>query len=458
MSNPPSDQPDGDEDQDLDADRDDVNEQTAVEPGAAGALEFDYDAWTIEQLLQATLPAGSERFDLRDELGHGGMGSVFMAVDRGLHRPVALKQLDEARATSVSQVANFLREARISARIDHPNLVPVHELGVRDGHRLYFTMKLVEGEDLASRIRSKSLDERSHSELLDQIDALIRICGAVSAAHGQGYVHCDIKPHNIMLGRHGAVYLMDWGLARPRADGGGDDRSLGDEEPDWLRAVEPIAGGTPAFMAPEQAREEVPTVATDIFALGAVLYFILTGQPPFVAETPEETQELARAGRFPRPSSLREDVPWALEAVVLRAMAAEAHNRFPDVESLVVGLTRYVRDGGWVYETLQFPAGSYVVRQGEVADAAYIIVEGSCEVSRDEGGENHLLRIMEAGEVFGETAILAGSPRTASVRALSDLVLCAIQGDTFTREMGRWNPWIARFVQTLARRAGGGEH
>ncbi|MCA9687748.1 MAG: hypothetical protein KC457_36655, partial [Myxococcales bacterium] len=118
-------------DQDLDADRDDVNEQTAVEPGAAGALEFDYDAWTIEQLLQATLPAGSERFDLRDELGHGGMGSVFMAVDRGLHRPVALKQLDEARATSVSQVANFLREARISARIDHPNLVPVHELGVR---------------------------------------------------------------------------------------------------------------------------------------------------------------------------------------------------------------------------------------------------------------------------------------------------------------------------------------
>jgi hypothetical protein len=422
---------------------------------------FDYEALTIEQLLRATIPGNEHRLELRRQIGRGGMGSVWLAIDRTLRRPVALKQLDDAYATKTALVANFLREARVTAQIDHPNLVPVYEVGVRDGHRIYYTMKLIEGEDLAVRVRSKPLEERSRSELLDQIDAVVRICGAVAAAHDYGYAHCDIKPHNIMLGRYGAAYLMDWGLVQPlgrktvvRSSAYCEAQEVSGEEPRWLAEAEIFAGGTPAFMAPEQAREAPITAATDVFALGGVLYFILTGRGPFTNRSRDEAMRHARDCDYERPSALRNDIPPALEAIVLKAMAERPEDRFSTVEALAVALTRYLRGGGWEFQTVEVPAGQLVVRQGELADAAFIIVEGRCEVTREEHGEQRVLRIMEAGEVFGETAILAGSPRTATVRALTDVTLYSITGEVFEREVGRWNPWVAQFVQTLARRLG----
>jgi eukaryotic-like serine/threonine-protein kinase len=427
----------------------------------ANPADFDYDAMTIEQLLRESVPGGAQRLELRREIGRGGMGSIWLAVDRSLRRPVALKQLDDAYATSVTQVANFLREARVAAQIDHPNLVPVYEIGVREGHRVYYTMKLIEGEDLATRVRGKPLEERSQTELLDQIDTVVRICGAVAAAHDFGYAHCDIKPHNIMLGRYGAAYLMDWGLVRPlgrklvvRSEASLEAQEVSGEEPAWVRDAQTFSGGTPAFMAPEQAGEGPITAQTDVFALGAVLYFILTGRGPFTDRSRELALRRAQDCDFERPSALRNDIPPALEAIVLRAMAAKPDDRFKTVESLAVALTRYLRGGGWEFETVEIAAGEIVVRQGEPADTAYIIVKGRCEVTREDRGESRVLRVMETGEVFGETAILAGSPRTATVRALTDLTLYSITGEVFEREVGRWNPWVAQFVQTLARRLG----
>jgi serine/threonine-protein kinase len=444
--------------------RDAAGNKTVIEPGPpdnSPGLAPDYDKLTIEQLLRSTLPVDSERLELRREVGRGGMGSVWLAIDRGLRRPVALKQLDDAYATNMSQVANFLREARVTAQIDHPNLVPVYEVGVRDGHRIYYTMKLVEGEDLAVRVRSKPLEERSQTELLDQIDSVIRICGAVAAAHDFGYVHCDIKPHNIMLGRYGAAYLMDWGLVQPlrresvvRSSSYNEAQEVSGIEPKWIRDANLFSGGTPAFMAPEQARDAPITAQTDVFALGSVLYFILTARGPFTNRSRDEALRRAKACSFERPSALRDDIPPALEAIVLKAMAEQPCDRYSTVEALATALTRYLRGGGWEFESVSIPAGDIVVRQGEFADAAYIIVSGRCEVTREEQGEQRVLRVMEAGEVFGETAILAGSPRTATVRALTDVTLYSITGEVFEREVGRWNPWVAQFVQTLARRLG----
>lgn len=433
-------------------------EVTGPESVIAG---FDYDAMTIEQLLRPALPNGPERLELVRQVGKGGMGSIWLAVDKALRRPVALKQLDDLYATELAQVANFLREARITAQIDHPNLVPIYEVGVRDGHRIYYTMKLVEGQDLAARVRSKPLEQRSQSELLDQIDAVVRVCGAVAAAHDFGYAHCDIKPHNIMIGRYGAVYLMDWGLVQAierealvRSSAHEEAQEVSGQEPRWIREAVTFAGGTPAFMAPEQAREAPISAQTDVFALGAVLYFILTGRGPFAHKSRDEALRRARDCEFERPSALRDDIPPALEAIVLKAMAEAPVERFATVEALATALTRYVRGGGWEFETVEIPAGEIVVRQGELADAAYIIVSGRCEVTREDRGATRVLRVMEAGEVFGETAILAGSPRTATVRALTEVSLYAITGDVFEREVGRWNPWVAQFVQTLARRLG----
>ncbi|PRQ01249.1 protein kinase domain-containing protein [Enhygromyxa salina] len=436
-------------------------DKTVAEPRSPAPQLLDYDASMIEQLLRSTLPAHSERLELRREVGRGGMGTVWLAIDRSLRRPVALKQLDDSFATNMSQVANFLREARVTAQIDHPNLVPVYEVGVRDGHRIYYTMKLIEGEDLAVRVRAKPLEERSQTELLDQIDAVIRICGAVAAAHDFGYVHCDIKPHNIMIGRYGAAYLMDWGLVQPlrresviRSSSYSEAQEVSGNEPKWIRDANLVSGGTPAFMAPEQARDAPITAQTDVFALGAVLYFILTARGPFTNRSRDEALRRARACDFERPSALREDIPPALEAIVLKAMAEQPCDRYATVEALATALTRYLRGGGWEFESVSVAAGELVVRQGEFADAAYIIVTGRCEVTREEQGEQRVLRVMEAGEVFGETAILAGSPRTATVRALTDVTLYAITGEVFEREVGRWNPWVAQFVQTLARRLG----
>ena len=438
-----------------------LGSKTVAEPGAKDPVNFDYDAMSMEQLLRSSIPAGTDRLQLRRVVGRGGMGTVWMAIDRSLRRPVALKQLDDSYATNMNQVANFLREARITAQIDHPNLVPVYEVGVRDGHRIYYTMKLIEGEDLAVRVRSKPLEERSQTELLDQIDAVIRICGAVAAAHDFGYAHCDIKPHNIMLGRYGAAYLMDWGLVQPlgrksviRSTAYSEAQDVSGREPKWIREADIFTGGTPAFMAPEQARDAPVTAQTDVFALGSVLYFILTARGPFTNRSREEALRRAKACHFEKPSALRNDVPPALEAIVLKAMAEEPRNRFKTVEALAAALTRYLRGGGWEFESVSVPAGEVVVRQGEFADAAYIIIEGRCEVTREDNGETRVLRIMEAGEVFGETAILAGSPRTATVKALTDVTLYSITGEVFEREVGRWNPWVAQFVQTLARRLG----
>ncbi|KIG13424.1 Serine/threonine protein kinase [Enhygromyxa salina] len=437
------------------------NNKTVAEPRSPAPKLLDYDASMIEQLLRSTLPANSERLELRREVGRGGMGSVWLAIDRSLRRPVALKQLDDSFATNMSQVANFLREARVTAQIDHPNLVPVYEVGVRDGHRIYYTMKLVEGEDLAVRVRSKPLEERSQTELLDQIDSVIRICGAVAAAHDFGYVHCDIKPHNIMIGRYGAAYLMDWGLVQPlrrdsviRSSSYSEAQEVSGTEPKWISDANLVSGGTPAFMAPEQARDAPITAQTDVFALGSVLYFILTARGPFTNRSRDEALRRAKACDFERPSALREDIPPALEAIVLKAMAEQPCDRYSTVEALATALTRYLRGGGWEFQSVSIAAGDVVVRQGEFADAAYIIVTGRCEVTREEHGEQRVLRVMEAGEVFGETAILAGSPRTATVRALTDVTLYAITGEVFEREVGRWNPWVAQFVQTLARRLG----
>jgi tRNA A-37 threonylcarbamoyl transferase component Bud32 len=434
---------------------------TDVERGKNEPSNFDYDAMTIEQLLRSSIPSGSDRLELRREVGRGGMGSVWLAIDRSLRRPVALKQLDDAYATNMTQVANFLREARITSQIDHPNLAPVYEVGVRDGHRIYFTMKLIEGEDLAQRVRGKPLEERSQTELLDQIDAVIRICGAVAAAHDFGYAHCDIKPHNIMLGRYGAAYLMDWGLVQSlrrsevvRSNSYAEAQAISGDEPKWIRDAETVTGGTPAFMAPEQARDAPISAQTDVFCLGAVLYFILTARGPFTNRSRDEALRRAAACDFERPSALRDDIPPALEAIVLKAMAEKPGDRFPTVEALAAALTRYLRGGGWEFESVSVPAGEVVVRQGEFADAAYIIIEGRCEVTREENGVSRVLRVMEAGEVFGETAILAGSPRTATVRALTNVSLYSITGEVFEREVARWNPWVAQFVQTLARRLG----
>lgn len=419
---------------------------------------------SIASLLREVVPETDARMEFGGELGRGGMGSVVEVTDRGLKRPVALKQLREDLAGRPAWAAALVREARLTARLQHPSVLPVYDIGVRNEHRVYYTMKLVEGRTLAEIVQAKPVAERTRTELLDQLDAVIQVCGAVATAHEMGIAHCDIKPHNIMIGGFGAVYLMDWGGARPfgQASRVGEANEppedslapLDATDPSWINDVE-FGVGTPAFMAPEQANGEPVDGKTDVFALGSVLYYIVTGRSPFARADAPRTMAAAKACEFPRPASLV-DVSEALEAIVLQAMARDPQDRYASASELAEALKRFERGGGLEFPILEVEAGERIIREGEIADTAYIIIEGRCEVFRDtpEGGEERL-RIMEADDVFGETAIFAGLPRTASVRALEPTRLYVIRRQVFETEIERWNPQVARFVETLARRLAG---
>lgn len=451
-----------------------------------GGPAGEKDPAGLNALLDATLGIDGDPHVGEGPLGRGGMGEVVVAEDLRLRRRVALKRLEISRMHELRSVAAFIQEARLAARLDHPNIVPVFELGRQPGRGVFFTMKYVNGQDLASIVRGSPVAERDHEALLDLVDVLIKVCDALASAHAEGIVHCDIKPHNIMVGDYGAVYLVDWGLARqveaqrlrtgaptdgePRhgyargARGHAGAAAASDEstkaerfEPgrdEWLQLSEDgeQISGTPAYMSPEQARGLPLGPASDIFSLGCVLYFILTGVAPYASDSQRGALVWAERCAFSNPSDVVPDVPVGLEQIVLRAMSEDPDDRYPSIEDFRRDLVEYSRSGG-DFPRIRVRAGDYIVREGEQGDRAFIIVSGRCEVTqRDADGREQLVSEMGAGEVFGETSILAELPRTASVRALEDTELMEVQGEIFEREVARMTPWMGAFMRTLAQR------
>jgi serine/threonine protein kinase len=271
------------------------------------------------------------RYRLVEKIAQGGMGSVYLARDQELDRPVALKVLADGQAGPDLQ-GRIAREARILARLEHPGIVPIHDFGVLPDGRIYYAMKLVRGR----RLDEQGSLERPLPELLRDFE---KICEAVAFAHSHGVIHRDLKPQNIMVGAFGEILIMDWGVAKLLEDTAAPIPSApGPTPPD---AADETSGatlhgtvlGTPGYMAPEQARGEVGCVdtRTDVYALGAILYFLLTEQSP--APVPPRASEEAFALLPPR--RLRGSIPRALEAISLKALAWEQPQRYPDVQSLM---------------------------------------------------------------------------------------------------------------------------
>jgi serine/threonine-protein kinase len=236
----------------------------------------------VEATIQAPpLPASAQPDSggvrLLEEIARGGMGAVYRGRDLTLGRDLAVKVLLPQAAQRPELHRRFLEEARIAGQLQHPGIVPVHEMGLLPDHRPYFTMKLVKGETLAARIRSGA----GRAELLQAFEA---VCQAVAYAHAHGVIHRDLKPANVMLGSFGEVLVMDWGLAKvmegPFREGG-THIDAGREADGSGETVTGSVFGTPSYMPPEQARGEVLDERADVFGLGAILCEILTGKPPF---------------------------------------------------------------------------------------------------------------------------------------------------------------------------------
>src|SRR6266542_3951895 len=233
----------------------------------------------VSAVRPITLPNG--RFDDEGELARGGAGLVHTIVDKTLLRRCAMKVLTPKVQGDPDQRQRFVEEAQITAQLDHPNVVPIHELDITPNRELYFTMKLVEGDTLAALINARYDEVRQVDWVAGFIEILIKVCDAVAFAHSRGVIHRDLKPSNIMVGAFGQVYVMDWGIARllegrseVAVERDREHKSL-DRKGDWL--------GTAEYMSPEQARGEHDATdeRSDIFGLGATLYHILTGEPPY---------------------------------------------------------------------------------------------------------------------------------------------------------------------------------
>jgi eukaryotic-like serine/threonine-protein kinase len=286
----------------------------------------------------AHVPGPAERYCRLRLHATGGIGRVWLAHDSGLGRDVALKELRPERAENPTFGARFLQEAQITGQLEHPGIIPVYEL-VRpaDGRQPFYTMRFVKGRTLSEAARAyhdKRLAGQADAlELPGLLNAFVTVCNTVAYAHSRGVIHRDLKGQNVILGDFGEVVVLDWGLAK--LVGRSEDKAealsvvLAEAGADSGYTMPGQALGTPAYMAPEQSAGQLDLIDrhTDVYGLGAILYEILTGAPPFSADSTEEVLRKVREEPPVPPRQLWPEVPPALEAVCLRALAKQPADR-----------------------------------------------------------------------------------------------------------------------------------
>ncbi len=336
--------------------------------------------------LRKHVPEGS-RYQLQGEIARGGMGAILKIWDEDLRRNLAMKViLGRAEASSGGGsppvdrrlLARFLEEAQVTGQLDHPGIVPVHELGLDSTGRVYFTMKLVKGRDL-KQVLELVFEEREGWNETRALGVILKVCESVAYAHSKGVVHRDLKPANVMVGSFGEVYVMDWGLARVLGRKDSHDLRLVPEQstqsirtarrderdgtPDApLLTEDGDVVGTPSYMPPEQARGEIEKLSTrsDVYSIGAILYHVLTRQAPYCPPGARVSNHavlgMVLHGPPPPVEEIRRDAPAELVAIQEKAMARDASARYASTLELAEDLQAYLegrvvrahQTGAWI--------------------------------------------------------------------------------------------------------------
>jgi eukaryotic-like serine/threonine-protein kinase len=386
-------------------------------------------ATALQSAESAPVPATIGKYQIINEVGRGSTGTVYLSHDPQYNRDVAIKLYtsdfgDDERARMSRKM--FLSEAHMVGMLQHANILPIYDAGEEHG-RCYVVMEHVHGaRTLGAYCRPDNL-----LRLDDVVEILYKCAKALHYAHSRGVIHRDIKPSNIMLTPERDVRIIDFGIAL-----------VADSD---VSRIEGIAG-SPSYMSPEQVQSLELTAASDQYALGAVLYELLTGVRPFRGSN---LAKLLHQIVYATPTPLhshRSDIPEALEEVVATAMQKEPAKRYPSGQEMAVALSRVhqqlrqrelridqyeqlaqlrrlsffhdfshteiqelMRAGQWV----ECETGQDIVRQGDMDDRFYVIVSGECQVRRDERSVGTL----GAGQCFGESGYVPGAKRTATIRA-----------------------------------------
>ena len=264
-------------------------------------------------------------YELLEKIAEGGMGVVYKARQLSLNRIVAVKMIQPGRVGSPEMVLRFRAEAEAAASLHHPNIVPIHETGECEGQH-YFSMDYIEGNNLAEAVREGPLPSARAAQLVEKIAA------AVHYAHQHGILHRDLKPSNVLLDETGEPHVTDFGLAR----------RLGGESTLTLTGQ---VFGSPRFMPPEQAsgRPGAVGVHSDVYGLGAILYYLITGRPPFVGETMETTLAQVLEQEPVSPRLLNASVPRDLETICLKCLEKEPSRRYATAQAVADELGRFLR-------------------------------------------------------------------------------------------------------------------
>ncbi len=307
------------------------------------------DQGETDLILPTAWKSGSLKYDELSPLAEGGTAKLFLTRDRNLSRTVAYKTLHQDLRDSEIETRRFLREARVTANIQHPGTLPVYELGRDREGQLYFTMKKVDGRDLR-----KILFDLAHEvpEVVDAfplprlLDILIRVCQTMAYAHDLGVIHRDLKPANVIIGKFGEVYVLDWGLAKISGSASIIDRAISAEPENKDLQLTPVGRhyGTPMYMSPEIARgDESVDARSDVFALGIILFEMLTLRSFVEGEDVIEIKKKLLECPCPLPSELvpEKQIPKDLEAVCLRALKRDRKERYQKVTDLLSDLEKF---------------------------------------------------------------------------------------------------------------------
>jgi serine/threonine-protein kinase len=330
-------------------------ESTLDQLGSGPAWSEDVDADRTGPYAVGTVTSEGQRFRILRPHARGGLGAVFVALDSELNREVALKRILDHHADDPISRQRFLVEAEVTGGLEHPGIVPVYGLGTYADGRPYYAMRFVKGDTLKEAIERFHADAslakdpgRRSLELRKLLRRFIDVCNAIDYAHNRGVLHRDIKPGNIIVGEHGETLVVDWGLAKAtgKSDPDSHERTLKPSSSSGSAETLPgSALGTPAFMSPEQASGNLEALGprSDVYNLGATLYSLLTGRPPFAGETGEVLRAVQQGG-FRPPGSIDPSLDRALEAVCLKAMAFRPEDRYDPCRALAEDIERWMAD------------------------------------------------------------------------------------------------------------------